>query len=151
MNVLKQEAGKSANKSGNAKAIPLKSETVTVAKSEKEIAITESDVAQKEIDAIQKKVEEQLKILEKKQEFCKHREKFIVTKENLKSVEKQLADDDLFESDHIAIAFVKGQNDYHRNETMFHISNKSLILSFIKQLIVEIDVKVKAIEQDLIA
>jgi DNA-directed RNA polymerase specialized sigma subunit len=102
-----------------------------------------------EIELLKKQLEEQLNKIARKNEIANHREVFLEKRREILNAEKFLKTEKGFETNNIKISFLY-PNENSRYDGGFAISNKSLILKFIEVLLIEIETKIKEIENELI-
>lgn len=112
----------------------------------------ENEVTPQEItQSLQEILTKQLQELNRKKALADRREIFLLHKKNLETYREELKaeiESGSFESSKAKIAFQKAG---YREENIFSISHPDLIISFINNLLSEIDLTVSKLENQLIA
>lgn len=132
---------KSENKS------KLKSENKSKPKSE---AQRKAEELQKEMERKQKELDECLKVLEAKKELSAKRTKFLETLEQINTAEEVLNEDDTFEVSNYRLIFASSGAPLYREENIFKISNRELLLNFVEFIREKINKKIAEIEAELV-
>ena len=124
-----------------------KSEKKSKPKSE---AQRKAEELQKEMERKQKELAECLKVLEAKKELSAKRTKFIETLDQINTAEEVLNEDDTFEVTSYRLIFANSSAPSYREETIFKISNRELLLHFVDFIRDKINKKIAEIEAELV-
>lgn len=104
---------------------------------------TPEEVAQRKA----KELQTMLQRFAKLEDLNRRRTRFLATLDLLNDANAKLTTEDQFETTSFALDFVQGQ---YRNDKMFSISNRELIIDFIRYLTQRIRDKVNTIEEEII-
>ena len=126
---------------------PPKSEKKSKPKSE---AQRKAEELQKEMERKQKELAECLKVLEAKKELSAKRTKFIDTLDQINTAEEVLNEDDTFEVTSYRLIFANSSAPSYREENIFKISNRELLLHFVDFIRDKINKKIAEIEAELV-
>lgn len=126
---------------------PPKSEKKSKPKSE---AQRKAEELQKEMERKQKELAECLKVLEAKKELSAKRTKFIDTLDQIDTAEEVLNEDDTFEVTSYRLIFANSSAPSYREENIFKISNRELLLHFVDFIRDKINKKIAEIEAELV-
>ena len=126
---------------------PPKSEKKSKPKSE---AQRKAEELQKEMERKQKELAECLKVLEEKKELSAKRTKFIETLDQINTAEEVLNEDDTFEVTSYRLIFANSGAPSYREENIFKISNRELLLHFVDFIRDKINKKIAEIEAELV-
>lgn len=126
---------------------PPKSEKKSKPKSE---AQRKAEELQKEMERKQKELAECLKVLEAKKELSAKRTKFIETLDQINTAEEVLNEDDTFEVSNYRLIFASSGAPSYREENIFKISNRELLLHFVDFIRDKINKKIAEIEAELV-
>ncbi|MBR3895843.1 MAG: hypothetical protein IKJ42_02300 [Bacteroidaceae bacterium] len=110
-------------------------------------AIKEADELQKEIDRKTQELQTKLKELEHKQTLNKQRSIFLRTLDDLAAFTDEIGKEEGFDCNVGKITFFHGQ---YARETMFSISNTSILKDFVEFTTQKIKERVAALEEELI-
>ena len=124
-----------------------KSEKKSKPKSE---AQRKAEELQKEMERKQKELAECLKVLEAKKELSAKRTKFIETLDQINTAEEVLNEDDAFEVTSYRLIFANSSAPSYREENIFKISNRELLLHFVDFIRDKINKKIAEIEAELV-
>lgn len=124
-----------------------KSEKKGKAKSEAE---RQAEELQKEMERKQKELAECLKVLEAKKELSAKRSRFIDTLDQINTAEEVLNEDDTFEVSNYRLIFASSGAPSYREESIFKISNRELLLNFVDFIRDKINKKIAEIEAELV-
>ena len=124
-----------------------KSEKKSKPKSE---AQRKAEELQKEMERKQKELAECLKVLEAKKELSAKRTKFIETLDQINTAEEVLNEDDTFEVTNYRLIFANSGAPSYREESIFKISNRELLLHFVDFIRDKINKKIAEIEAELV-
>lgn len=124
-----------------------KSENKSKPKSE---AQRKAEELQKEMERKQKELDECLKVLEAKKELSAKRTKFLETLEQINTAEEVLNEDDTFEVSNYRLIFASSGAPLYREENIFKISNRELLLNFVEFIREKINKKIAEIEAELV-
>ncbi len=124
-----------------------KSEKKSKPKSE---AQRKAEELQKEMERKQKELAECLKVLEAKKELSAKRTKFIETLDQINTAEEVLNEDDTFEVTSYRLIFANSSAPSYREENIFKISNRELLLHFVDFIRDKINKKIAEIEAELV-
>ncbi len=113
----------------------------------KEVEVINAEMMQEEIDRKTAELEKCLKVLEFKKELSKNRKTFIQTLDQLQNAEDCLAQEPGFDSEQYKMKFVEA--GYRENE-VFSLGNRDIIMEFIQFIRVRIHRKIEEIETQLI-
>ena len=105
---------------------------------------------QKEMERKQKELAECLKVLEAKKELSAKRSTFIDTLDKINTAEEVLNEDDTFEVTNYRLFFANSGAPSYREEIIFKISNRELLLHFVDFIRDKIDKKIAEIEAELV-
>lgn len=112
-----------------------------------EAAIKEAEDLQKEIDRKSKELQSKLQELEHKQTLNKQRSTFLHTLDDLAAFTAELGKEEGFDCNVGKITFFHGQ---YARETMFSISNTSILKDFVEFTTQKIKERVTTLEEELI-
>lgn len=98
----------------------------------------------------QKELAECLKVLEAKKELSAKRSRFIDTLDQINTAEEVLNEDDTFEVSNYRLIFASSGAPSYREENIFKISNRELLLNFVDFIRDKINKKIAEIEAELI-
>ena len=112
-----------------------------------EAAIKEAEDLQKEIDRKTQELQTKLKELEHKQTLNKQRSTFLRTLDDLAAFTDEIEKEEGFDCNVGKITFFHGQ---YARETMFSISNTSILKDFVEFTTQKIKERVAALEEELI-
>ena len=124
-----------------------KSEKKSKPKSE---AQRKAEELQKEMERKQKELAECLKVLEAKKELSAKRTRFIETLDQINTAEEVLNEDDTFEVSNYRLIFASSGAPSYREESIFKISNRELLLNFVDFIRDKINKKIAEIEAELV-
>lgn len=128
-----------------------KSENKSKPKSKpKSEAQRKAEELQKEMERKQKELDECLKVLEAKKELSAKRTKFLETLEQINTAEEVLNEDDTFEVSNYRLIFASSGAPLYREENIFKISNRELLLNFVEFIREKINKKIAEIEAELV-
>ena len=105
---------------------------------------------QKEMERKQKELAECLKVLEAKKELSAKRSTFIDTLDKINTAEEVLNEDDTFEVTSYRLIFANSSAPSYREENIFKISNRELLLHFVEFIRDKINKKIAEIEAELV-
>ena len=105
---------------------------------------------QKEMERKQKELAECLKVLEAKKELSAKRSTFIDTLDKINTAEEVLNEDDTFEVSNYRLFFANSGAPSYREEIIFKISNRELLLNFVEFIRDKINRKIAEIEAELV-
>lgn len=105
---------------------------------------------QKEMERKQKELAECLKVLEAKKELSAKRSTFIDTLDKINTAEEVLNEDDTFEVSNYRLIFASSGAPSFREENIFKISNRELLLNFVEFIRDKINRKIAEIEAELV-
>ena len=105
---------------------------------------------QKEMERKQKELAECLKVLEAKKELSAKRSTFIDTLDKINTAEEVLNEDDTFEVSNYRLFFANSGAPSYREEIIFKISNRELLLHFVDFIRDKINKKIAEIEAELV-
>lgn len=105
---------------------------------------------QKEMERKQKELAECLKVLEAKKELSAKRSTFIDTLDKINTAEEVLNEDDTFEVTNYRLIFANSGAPSYREESIFKISNRELLLNFVDFIRDKINKKIAEIEAELV-
>jgi len=119
---------------------------------EKQSVENEMQKKQAEIELLKKQLELQLEKIARKNEIANNREIFLTKKREILNVQKLLLQNNDFEVQNVKLSF-SYQNSFNgrSQDQYFTISNRELILKFVENLLSEIEIKIKQIENELIS
>ena len=98
----------------------------------------------------QAELAECLKVLEVKKELSAKRTKFIETLDQINTAEEVLNEDDTFEVTNYRLIFANSGAPSYREESIFKISNRELLLHFVDFIRDKINKKIAEIEAELV-
>ncbi len=124
-----------------------KSEKKSKPKSE---AQRKAEELQKEMERKQRELAECLKVLEAKKELSAKRSTFIDTLDKINTAEEVLNEDDTFEVTNYRLFFANSGAPSYREEIIFKISNRELLLHFVDFIRDKINKKIAEIEAELV-
>lgn len=124
-----------------------KSEKKSKPKSE---AQRKAEELQKEMERKQRELAECLKVLEAKKELSAKRSTFIDTLDKINTAEEVLNEDDTFEVTNYRLFFANSGAPSYREEIIFKISNRELLLHFVDFIRGKINKKIAEIEAELV-
>ena len=110
----------------------------------------QAEQLQKEMERKQKELAECLKVLEAKKELSAKRSTFIDTLDKINTAEEVLNEDDTFEVTNYRLIFVNSGAPSYREESIFKISNRELLLNFVDFIRDKINKKIAEIEAELV-
>lgn len=110
----------------------------------------QAEELQKEMERKQKELAECLKVLEAKKELSAKRSRFIDTLDQINTAEEVLNEDDTFEVSNYRLIFASSGAPSYREENIFKISNRELLLNFVDFIRDKINKKIAEIEAELI-
>ena len=119
-------------------------------KAEKSDAVKKAEELQKEMERKQKELAECLKVLEAKKELSAKRSTFIDTLDKINTAEEVLNEDDTFEVSNYRLFFANSGAPSYREEIIFKISNRELLLHFVDFIRDKINKKIAEIEAELV-
>ena len=105
---------------------------------------------QAEMERKQKELAECLKVLEAKKELSAKRSTFIDTLDKINTAEEVLNEDDTFEVTNYRLIFANAGAPSYREESIFKISNRELLLHFVEFIRDKINKKIAEIEAELV-
>lgn len=105
---------------------------------------------QKEMERKQKELDDCLKVLEAKKELSAKRTKFLETIGQINTAEEVLNEDDTFEVSNYRLIFASSGAPSFREENIFKISNRELLLNFVQFIREKINKKIAEIEAELV-
>ena len=105
---------------------------------------------QKERARKHKELAECLKVLEAKKELSAKRSTFIDTLDKINTAEEVLNEDDTFEVSNYRLFFANSGAPSYREEIIFKISNRELLLHFVDFIRDKINKKIAEIEAELV-
>ena len=105
---------------------------------------------QKEMERKQKELAECLKVLEAKKELSAKRSTFIDTLDKINTAEEVLNEDDTFEVSNYRLIFASSGAPSFREENIFKISNRELLLNFVQFIREKINKKIASLEAELV-
>lgn len=105
---------------------------------------------QAEMERKQKELAECLKVLEAKKELSAKRSTFIDTLDKINTAEEVLNEDDTFEVTSYRLIFANSSAPSYREENIFKISNRELLLHFVEFIRDKINKKIAEIEAELV-
>ena len=105
---------------------------------------------QKEMERKQKELAECLKVLEAKKELSAKRSTFIDTLDKINTAEEVLNEDDTFEVTNYRLIFANSGAPSYREESIFKISNRELLLNFVEFISDKINKTIAEIEAELV-
>ena len=105
---------------------------------------------QKEMERKQKELAECLKVLEAKKELSAKRSTFIDTLDKINTAEEVLNEDNTFEVTNYRLIFANSGAPSYREESIFKISNRELLLNFVEFIRDKINRKIAEIEAELV-
>ena len=105
---------------------------------------------QREMERKQAELAECLKVLETKKELSAKRSTFIVTLDKINTAEEVLNEDDTFEVTSYRLIFALSSAPSYREENIFKISNRELLLHFVEFIRDKINRKIAEIEAELV-
>ena len=105
---------------------------------------------QAEMERKQKELAECLKVLEAKKELSAKRSTFIDTLDKINTAEEVLNEDDTFEVTSYRLIFANSSAPSYREENIFKISNRELLLHFVDFIRDKINKKIAEIEAELV-
>ena len=110
----------------------------------------QAEELQKEMERKQKELAECLKVLEAKKELSAKRTRFIETLDQINTAEDVLNEDDTFEVSNYRLIFASSGAPSYREESIFKISNRELLLNFVEFIRDKINKKIAEIEAELV-
>lgn len=116
---------------------------------EPEIINNETETLQREIEMRTAMLQQCLSELNRKQELSEHRSTFIEVLDSLENAEDRLLQEEDFNSGIFKLKF--GEYQGYRDEDIFSIGNRSIIIEFIRFTHGKVTEKIREIEQQLIA
>ena len=119
-------------------------------KETKSEAVRKAEELQKEMERKQKELAECLKVLEAKKELSAKRSTFIDTLDKINTAEEVLKEDDTFEVTNYRLIFANSSAPSYREENIFKISNRELLLHFVDFIRDKINKKIAEIEAELV-
>ena len=105
---------------------------------------------QREMERKQAERAECLKVLEAKKELSAKRSTFIDTLDKINTAEEVLNEDDTFEVTNYRLIFANSGAPSYREESIFKISNRELLLHFVDFIRDKINKKIAEIEAELV-
>ena len=105
---------------------------------------------QREMERKQAELAECLKVLEAKKELSAKRSTFIDTLDKINTAEEVLNEDDTFEVTNYRLIFANSGAPSYREENIFKISNRELLLHFVDFIRDKINKKIAEIEAELV-
>ena len=105
---------------------------------------------QREMERKQAELAECLKVLEAKKELSAKRSTFIDTLDKINTAEEVLNEDDTFEVSNYRLIFASSGAPSFREENIFKISNRELLLHFVDFIRDKINKKIAEIEAELV-
>ena len=105
---------------------------------------------QREMERKQAELAECLKVLEAKKELSAKRSTFIDTLDKINTAEEVLNEDDTFEVTNYRLIFANSGAQSYREENIFKISNRELLLHFVDFIRDKINKKIAEIEAELV-
>lgn len=105
---------------------------------------------QREMERKRAELDECLKVLEAKQELSAKRSTFIETLAKINTAEEVLNEDDTFEVTNYRLIFANSGAPSYREESIFKISNRELLLHFVDFIRDKINKKIAEIEAELV-
>ena len=105
---------------------------------------------QREMERKQAELAECLKVLEAKKELSAKRSTFIDTLDKINTAEEVLNEDDTFEVTNYRLIFANSGAPSYREESIFKISNRKLLLHFVDFIRDKINKKIAEIEAELV-
>ena len=105
---------------------------------------------QREMERKQAELAECLKVLEAKKELSAKRSTFIDTLDKINTAEEVLNEDDTFEVSNYRLFFANSGAPSYREEIIFKISNRELLLHFVDFIRDKINKKIAEIEAELV-
>ena len=105
---------------------------------------------QAEMERKQAELAECLKVLEAKKELSAKRSTFIDTLDKINTAEEVLNEDDTFEVTNYRLIFANSGAPSYREENIFKISNRELLLHFVDFIRDKINKKIAEIEAELV-
>ena len=105
---------------------------------------------QREMERKRAELDECLKVLEAKQELSAKRSTFIDTLAKINTAEEVLNEDDTFEVTNYRLIFANSGAPSYREESIFKISNRQLLLHFVDFIRDKINKKIAEIEAELV-
>ncbi|MBR5491702.1 MAG: hypothetical protein IKV77_01065 [Alistipes sp.] len=105
---------------------------------------------QREMERKQAELAECLKVLEAKKELSAKRSTFIDTLDKINTAEEVLNEDDTFEVTNYRLIFANSGAPSYREESIFKISNRELLLHFVDFIRDKINKKIAEIEAELV-
>ena len=105
---------------------------------------------QREMERRQAELAECLKVLEAKKELSAKRSTFIDTLDKINIAEEVLNEDDTFEVTNYRLIFANSGAPSYREESIFKISNRELLLYFVDFIRDKINKKIAEIEAELV-
>lgn len=146
-NVKNNESGNAVKNAAKAEAKP--QPVKETAKAEVENAAKTPEELQKEIQQHTEELQKCLQELQRKQKLSEHRTVFIHTLDQLASAEARLNEEEGFESNQVKVKFLDLSN--YRDNEVFSIGNKSIILDFITFTREKIKSRIAEIEKQLVS
>ena len=104
----------------------------------------------REMERKQAELAECLKVLEAKKELSAKRSTFIDTLDKINTAEEVLNEDDTFEVTNYRLIFANSGAPSYREENIFKISNRELLLHFVDFIRDKINKKIAEIEAELV-
>ena len=105
---------------------------------------------QREMERKQAELDECLKVLEAKKELSAKRSTFIDTLDKINTAEEVLNENDTFEVTNYRLIFANSGAPSYREESIFKISNRELLLHFVDFIRDKINKKIAEIEAELV-
>ena len=128
----------------------LKSEKKGKETKPKSEAQRKAEELQREMERKRVELDECLKVLEAKQELSAKRSTFIDTLDKINTAEEVLNEDDTFEVTSYRLIFANSSAPSYREENIFKISNRELLLHFVEFIRDKINKKIAEIEAELV-
>lgn len=128
----------------------LKSEKKGKETKPKSEAQRKAEELQREMERKRAELDECLKVLEAKQELSAKRSTFIDTLDKINTAEEVLNEDDTFEVTSYRLIFANSSAPSYREENIFKISNRELLLHFVEFIRDKINKKIAEIEAELV-
>lgn len=109
----------------------------------------EAQMLQDEIEKRTKELEKCLQVLEAKKKLSMNRNVFITVMDKLEAAEDKLTQDTTFDTEDFKLKFASASN--YRDEDVFCIGNRDLMLEFVRFIRVKVIDKIRDIEQQLVS
>lgn len=133
----------------NENAVKNEAKTIvkTIVKTEAQTKTAEE--MQKEIEQKSKELQKCLQELQRKQKLSDNRTVFLHVLDQLEGAENRLKEEEGFDSNQVKVKFIDVMN--YRNDEVFSIGNKSIILDFIIFTREKINARIAEIEKQLVS